>query len=316
MQKKLNAAIIGAGSIGGLIDSPDSKNISSHAHGYMVCDKTELKAICEVDANNVIEFKRRWGDVNSYENIEDMLCYEEIDIVSICTPTFLHKENLEKVFKCKSVKYVLCEKPLVSSMDELKELKEMICKSDKKVLINLMRRYEDNFEEIAKIVKNKELGEAVSFYGNCTKGLLHNGSHLLGVIQHFFGEIKKIEPLNNIGVYNDLCGKFSVEYLGVKGLVDVLDGINYSIFDIEIYFEEGLIHINASNIDVLKSIPSTVYVGYNVLEKSKVFENVLSKYALDSIEFLLNKDEAECKNILNEHIELHQKILETIGGYE
>jgi predicted dehydrogenase len=309
--KTLNAAIIGAGSIGGLIDTPDALNISSHAHGYEKCAFTELKAICEVNEENIKEFKKRWGEVSVYGSVIEMLQNEHIDIVSIATPTFLHKDNLEDIFKSKNGKYILCEKPWVNDAKELEEVKELLVQSDKKIIINLMRRYNKVFAQIKDMRKNKELGEAKSFYGVCTKGILHNGSHLLGVIEHFFDEVKDIKNIDAKSINNDAVGKFSIECSKISGIVDVLQNVEYSIFELKIYFQKGLIHINGSDIEVYESIPSSVYEGYNILEKKQRYENILSAYALDSIEFLITSDEAE--EILDQHIRLHEKILKNIG---
>ena len=46
MQKSLSCGIIGAGSIGGLIDSPHSDNIASHAHAITKHPLCKLSAIC------------------------------------------------------------------------------------------------------------------------------------------------------------------------------------------------------------------------------------------------------------------------------
>ena len=61
MQKTLNAAIIGAGSIGGLIDTPKSVNMASHAHAYIKEPSCSLVAICEPNQANQKEFMKRWG---------------------------------------------------------------------------------------------------------------------------------------------------------------------------------------------------------------------------------------------------------------
>ena len=58
-ETRLNALIIGAGSIGGLIDSPASDAVASHAHAYTLSPKTQLCAICEPSELNVFAFMER-----------------------------------------------------------------------------------------------------------------------------------------------------------------------------------------------------------------------------------------------------------------
>ena len=77
-------------------------------------------------------FLKKWGtescripgsDIKISLNFEDVLKIKEIDIIDICLPPHLHFSACKKSLE--AGKHVICEKPLVSSLEEIDELKEI-----------------------------------------------------------------------------------------------------------------------------------------------------------------------------------------------
>lgn len=58
----------------------------------------------------VMEAKERYGFEYASLRFEDLLEDEEIDVIDICTPPYIHIEMIEKALK--AGKHVICEKPL------------------------------------------------------------------------------------------------------------------------------------------------------------------------------------------------------------
>ncbi|PNV59281.1 oxidoreductase [Clostridium sp. chh4-2] len=54
--------------------------------------------------------RKRYGFEISSTDFEDLLNDEEIDVIDICTPPYVHEEMIEKALK--AGKHVICEKPL------------------------------------------------------------------------------------------------------------------------------------------------------------------------------------------------------------
>jgi len=109
--KKLGVAIIGCGIIS-----------SSHVKAYQAfSDKCEIKAVCDVFPNKAITLAESIDkDVLVFTDFKDLLKREDIDVVSICTPPFAHKEAVIEAFK--AGKHVICEKPLAASLEECDEM--------------------------------------------------------------------------------------------------------------------------------------------------------------------------------------------------
>ncbi len=313
MEKQLKALIIGAGSIGGLIDSPASKNIASHAHAYTLCSKTQLAAICEPNELNVFAFMERWGEVKRYFSIE-ALGSEPYDIASIASSTSAHFNHLSILIQRSDCPMILCEKPVVATKEELSTLYMLIKNSKKKIIINLMRRYNPAFSALANRIKKGEFGKNLGFQGVCTKGLLHNGSHLLGVLSHFLGNLHSIKTFSASHCHGDVCGEFGVSLENGDGTISVLKSPDYSLFELTLWFETGVIKIveGGEKIDIYSKIPSPLYKGYFTLELHDTITTNLSRYALDSLEFLIHKSTEKCSRILHEHLQIHERIFQTM----
>lgn len=58
----------------------------------------------------VNKMKERYGFEYASTDFEDLLNDEEIDVIDICTPPYVHEEMIEKALK--AGKHVICEKPL------------------------------------------------------------------------------------------------------------------------------------------------------------------------------------------------------------
>ena len=315
MQKTLSCAIIGAGSIGGLIDSPTSTNTASHAHAISKHPLCKLTAIVEPNLANQSAFVGRWGEVGVYHSINALLEYETIDVLAIASPTSFHASALQEALHVNSIRAILCEKPLVSNAKELRVLKPILLSSEKKILIHMMRRFDPSFIKLANDIALHKWGKALHFQGVFTKGLLHNGIHMLGVLSHFFGEIHTIKALHVKHTGEDISGDFDITCKEARGMLSCIEELPYSAFELSIWFEHGKIEIKegGSRIDTFIKKPSALYEGYFTLEHEATLPNTLQHYALHSLEFLLEADDITCKRLLEEHIRVHETIFETIS---
>ncbi len=314
MQPKLKAAIIGAGSIGGLIDTPNSNTIASHAHAYSICKETQLIAFCEPNDTQAKLFCENWGDIPRYRNVDEMLKNETLDIVSIASPTALHVSHLLQLLENKNISHILCEKPLTDSIKTLNEIQEHLNQSSKKVLINFIRHYDPSTLQLAQMIRNGTLGKVIEFSAVCTKGLLHNGAHMLDMLTLFFDDINTITAVEATSNNNDLCGSFHIKTAQTNGLLHVLAHPEYSLFELQIWGENGMVKITqgGAHIEMFSSKPSAQFQGYNVLESDTTLTNSLEHYALHTLEFLIHTDALTCKRILHKQIALHETLLHTI----
>jgi len=108
----------------GIIGSGFAANL--HAKAYQRCSNATLVAASAID--NLESFCEQYSIPKSYSDSREMLQQEDIQMVSICVPNYLHKEmTLAAAY---SGRHVVCEKPLATT---LKDADEMVntCKNNK-----------------------------------------------------------------------------------------------------------------------------------------------------------------------------------------
>lgn len=131
-----------------------------------------LKRIVARRSEQVNLAKERYGFEYASINFEDLLNDDEIDVIDICTPPYLHADMVKRALL--AGKHVICEKPLTgyfgepgdkepigihvpkekmyaSLLESIKELKEIIQHTDRKFL------YAENFVYAPAIRKAAEI---------------------------------------------------------------------------------------------------------------------------------------------------------------
>jgi len=103
--RKLRIAIVGCGRI--------SKNHFGSIEKHQ--DNIELVAICDNNPSVLKEHKEQYK-VNDYLKLEDMLEAEDLDIVSICTPSGIHPDQV--VMAAKYGVHVMTEKPMATRWND------------------------------------------------------------------------------------------------------------------------------------------------------------------------------------------------------
>ena len=91
-------------------------------------DKYLLKAIFDVSKDRIIKAKELFK-INVYDNLSEMLEKEKPDAIVIATPPSSHKEIILKALSFGVD--VLCEKPLVTSFSDFREIEEKLSKTQK-----------------------------------------------------------------------------------------------------------------------------------------------------------------------------------------
>ena len=146
----LRVAIIGTGVMG-----------LTHARAIGDSDILELVAFVGRDSVKTKLISKKFL-VAAYTNIEDMLKIEHIDIVDICTPTFLHEYAVKLAVKYK--KHIMCEKPFTLSYETALELSEHIEDSGVKAMVLQVIRFWPEYACIRDMINNNALGNVNHIY--------------------------------------------------------------------------------------------------------------------------------------------------------
>src|SRR2546423_13549327 len=91
-----------------------------------------------------------------------LLAREDINLVYIATPPFLHHPQAMKALQ--AGKHVICEKPLALTVAQADEMITLAREKHLLVLANLMQRYNPLFDSVVRLVELKVLGEFLHGY--------------------------------------------------------------------------------------------------------------------------------------------------------
>lgn len=138
-------------------------------------------------------------------SLEEMLEDEEIELVIINTPDFMHYKQAMQAMK--AGKHVVAEKPFTQKYEEAVELEEFAKSRNLVLSVFQNRRWDGDFLTIQKIIRDKMLGRLVTFeshfdrYRNFIQenswkekassgtGIVYNlGSHLIDQVIVLFGK--------------------------------------------------------------------------------------------------------------------------------
>ena len=109
--RKIRIGVVGCGRI--------SKNHLEAIHTF--CDDFDLVAVCDIDARalDALELDHK---VTKFNDLNEMLVTENLDVITICTPSGLHADQTIMAAECGV--NIICEKPMATRyMDGLRMVK-------------------------------------------------------------------------------------------------------------------------------------------------------------------------------------------------
>jgi predicted dehydrogenase len=150
---KISVGVIGTGFIG-----------PAHVEALRRLPGVEVVALADVDDAAARTKAEGLGVASEYGDYRKLLARDDIQVVHICTPNFLHfrmsKEALE------AGKHVVCEKPLAM---EAREAEELVGLAAKKGLVNAVHfniRYYPLMRQVKLMVEKGVVGEIFSVHGS------------------------------------------------------------------------------------------------------------------------------------------------------
>jgi predicted dehydrogenase len=265
------AAVIGCGRIGsGFADDPLlAGDVYTHCEAYVRSAGTELVAICDRDPDVATRCGKRWS-VPSSTTVEELLGAEP-EIVSVCTPDETHYGLARQVLGAPSVRAILCEKPLSTTVEQGRELIQLARERGKLIAVAYVRRYADNLRALRRLLAEGEAGAVCAVSGWYGKGVLHNGSPWFDLLRMLAGEVAWVEATDGLGEGGD-DPSLDVTLGLASGAVATLRAIDsraYTIFEMDLLAERGRVAIGEGGhrIELYRAQPSARYSGYAELSR-------------------------------------------------
>lgn len=263
MTKSVKFGILGCGMIANI-----------HADAIKNIKNVELVGV----ADNYVEFAQKFASkhgVKAFESYEQMLD-SDIDVVCICTPSFLHADNA--IDALNSGKHVVVEKPMSLTVEGADRVAEASKESGKLVTVISQLRFSEDVIRLKECVESGAFGKislctlTMKYYrskeyfaSSNWKGtlkfdgggaLMNQGIHGVDLMQYVMGGVKSVS-----GKIGTLCHSVEVEDTAVATVefisgalgVIVASTCAYPGFDrkLEIHGEKGYAVLTENNLEKL-----------------------------------------------------------------
>jgi len=150
--KIINFGIIGFGKIG-----------PRHKQKIDENDNCNLIAICDIDKNKLIDIEG--NNIQLYTDYKEMLKDKVIDVVSVCTPNYLHAQMT--IDALNAGKHVICEKPMALSTQDCEKMIDAKSKNNRKLFIVKQNRYNPPVQAVRNLLNENKLGKLFFIVLNC-----------------------------------------------------------------------------------------------------------------------------------------------------
>jgi predicted dehydrogenase len=190
---KIKVIIIGLGKIAHTYDEAiiPSNGKPKSSLGYAFMDDAKFELVAGIDPDEKARERFLIGlDVPTYPNLQDIppSLLQSVNAFVITAPTSVHISILSSLLTLKEDPWILCEKPMGISLQEVEALEELI--NTQRVLINYSRRFSEDIAICEKQFKSL-IQDSFQMPPVLTcqvfGGILRTGSHFLDLFSYWFG---------------------------------------------------------------------------------------------------------------------------------
>ncbi len=232
---KIGFGIIGCGVISG-----------THRKAIEAVEAAELVACCDIIEDKAKAWAEEAGIGDNYHrDLEEMLARDDIQAVSVCTPSGMHAEHA--IAAARAGKHILCEKPLDVTLKKIDDMIAAAAENNVKLSGVFQRRTYESTKKVREAVRTGKLGKLV--LGDCYQkyfrsheyyasgdwratweldgggALMNQGVHGIDLIIHLMGPVKRVSGycrrlVRNIPVEDTAVATLEFE----NGALGVLEG--------------------------------------------------------------------------------------------
>lgn len=149
MTQTLRCAIVGTGAVAHL----HARAVGAHPHAELVAVTNQTRGKAE-------EFAAQWGtDAGApavYDTLDELLTAQSPDVVLICTPPGVHREQTLAAFAAGA--HVVVEKPPAPSLDELDDMRAAAAAAGKRLAVVFQQRTGTAAAHVRELLRAGALG--------------------------------------------------------------------------------------------------------------------------------------------------------------
>ena len=201
--RKIRIAVVGCGRI--------SKNHFGSIEQHK--ENIELVAVCDTNSKVLEAVKESYG-VSAYRSYDEMLLKEKLDLVSICTPSGIHPEQVVKA--AKAGLNVITEKPMATRWEDGLQMVKACDKAGVRLFVVKQNRRNSTLQLLKKAVNEKRFGRIhmvhlnvfwtrpQSYYDQAAwrgtweldgGAFMNQASHYVDLLDWLIGPVEKIQAM-------------------------------------------------------------------------------------------------------------------------
>ncbi|MBV8483387.1 MAG: Gfo/Idh/MocA family oxidoreductase [Verrucomicrobia bacterium] len=187
---EFRALIIGCGDAAGGYDLRGAeREVWTHAKAYQLTPGVTLVAAVDSDSTRARQFAKAWQIPFYGTELIPAIKETKPDLISICSPTNTHVPLIKQLCRA-GVRAILCEKPIAYDLPAAEQAVEL-CESEGVLLaVNYQRNWDRCLSRVEKAIRQSEFGRPELIRVLYSKGLIHNGSHFVSLLNRWFGELE------------------------------------------------------------------------------------------------------------------------------
>ena len=141
----LKIGLVGVGGISG-----------AHIPAWEAMENAELVALCDIRPERMEKYEGK----RLYTDFDEMLDNEQLDILDICLPTYLHADFAVKAME-RGIN-VICEKPISLRNEDVERVYSTAKKNNVKFMVAQVLRFWPEYELLKEIYDTKKYGKLLS----------------------------------------------------------------------------------------------------------------------------------------------------------
>ena len=141
----LKIGLVGVGGISG-----------AHIPAWEAMENAELVALCDIRPERMEKYEGK----RLYTDFDEMLDNEQLDILDICLPTYLHADFAVKAME-RGIN-VICEKPVSLKNEDVERVYSTAKKNNVKFMVAQVLRFWPEYELLKEIYDTKKYGKLLS----------------------------------------------------------------------------------------------------------------------------------------------------------
>lgn len=169
-----------------------------HARGYLGTARAEIVAVADISRNALSEFARQVPVARTFTDYREMLDVVQPDVVSVCTWPHLHHEVVLAAARTRSVRGVICEKPLALTLGDMQAMIGACDGAGIRLAVGHQLRYQPRHDLASELIRSGTLGEVERIWATCATGdLMSNAIHTIDLVLSYCGD----------GQVSDVCAQ-------------------------------------------------------------------------------------------------------------